>query len=408
MDKTKIGIGKRLLGHSTLISFGSLIGLILPWKNRSSLFFIFPFYQVGGGEKVHADIVNCVADQKPWVVFGDRSKDSKFKPLFQRSGARLFDISSLTKYRLTFHICAGALATLINRHSNAVVFGSNTRIFYHLLRYLKPNVRRIELLHSFGGGVERISLRMVTQIDTRVVINRQTRQDLEEQYAANDVNPEFIERVVLIENKVPIPDSYPQKRDDDQLKVLYVGRGAAEKRVHLVGKAATRCHESGIPAEFTLVGDVVGAIDVDDRKNCVFAGEIAELTQLEQLYDEADILVLTSSREGFPLVIMEGMAHGVVPAATGVGGIPFHVKHRVNGMIIRDDDENGVVCSLVEILQELASDRPLLRCLSRTAYEYAREHFGPATFCEAYRQLILGRGEKAEAHDFPAKLRAGA
>ncbi len=379
-----------LVGRLALVSLGRLIGLILPWKNPSSLFFVFPFYQVGGGEKIHADIVNCFADQKPWVVFGDRSKDSKFKPLFQKSGARLFDISSLTKNRLTFHICAGALAALINRHSNAVVFGSNTQIFYHVVRYLRPSVRRIELLHAFGGGVERLSLRVVPQIDTRVVSNPKTFQDLEEQYAANNVSSEFIKRVVIIGYQVPIPEHYPQKPENNPLKVLYVGRGAEEKRVHLVGKAAARCHEIGIPVEFTLVGDVTGTVDVEDRKHCIFAGEIAEAAQLERLYDEADILVLTSSREGFPMVIMEGMAHGVVPVATSVGGIPFRIKHNVNGMLIGDDDEDRIVCSAVEILQELASDRALLRRLSHTAYEYAREHFSPATFCETYRQLILG------------------
>jgi glycosyltransferase involved in cell wall biosynthesis len=166
----------------------------------------------------------------------------------------------------------------------------------------------------------------------------------------------------------------------------------------LIHRAALRCTKIGVPAKFTFVGDVSEVIDdVQDTTCCVFTGEITEPDQLDRLYDEADVLILTSSREGFPLAVMEAMAHGVVPVATSVGGIPAHVQHKVNGMLITEDGEDAIIDSVVGILRELSSNRPLLRKLSCAAYEYAREHFGPSKFCAAYRQLILGSDEKGAA-----------
>jgi glycosyltransferase involved in cell wall biosynthesis len=367
--------------------FGRLLPL-LPRRNQSGLFFFFPFYQIGGAERVHAEIVACVGDRRPWVFFTNKSKDAKFKFLFERS-ARIFDLSHLTLGSLRYYAHVGALAAFINRHAHAVVFGSNNVLFYHLIPHLKRGVRRIDLLHAFGGDIEHVSLPLVPHLDTRVILSSRAFADLQAQYEQHNLDAGLLDRITFIDNQVSVPDNYPEKRVNQRLQVLYVGRGTEEKRVQLVGRVAAGCRQRGVGAEFILVGDNMAAVEADDRASCTFKGEIADPAQLNSLYADADVLLLTSRTEGFPLVIKEAMAHGAVPVATRVGGIADHVHHGVNGILIEEVEEERIVGRMVETIEQLDKYRSLLEVLSRHAYEYARRHFAPSKFCAAYRQLLL-------------------
>ncbi|WP_269851240.1 glycosyltransferase family 4 protein [Methanosarcina horonobensis] len=117
--------------------------------------------------------------------------------------------------------------------------------------------------------------------------------------------------------------------------MLYVGRGSEEKRVHLVGEISYLCHQKDMPVEFVLVGDVRSSIPEQYRKCCTFLGEIVDEKKLSEIYNSSDILLLVSSSEGFPLVIMEAMAYGVVTISTDVGGISEHIHNGYNGFLIK-------------------------------------------------------------------------
>lgn len=371
-----------------LVAVAKGIGSLLPFRNRSSLFFFFPFMHIGGAERVHADIVSCFPQERPWVFFTKRSHNSKFRPLFA-SAARLFDIWPLLKYG--YPTSVGIMAGLINRHKNPVVFGSNSLYYYLLVPYLKPHVRCIDLLHAFGGCSDTFSLPVADKLDCRVIINAKTKGDLEAQYRANGVDRRLLDRIVLIENRVTVPSQYPEKKHPDVLNVIFVGRGSPEKRVYLVGKIASRCREKRMPVQFILVGDVGEAVEPEDRKHCLLRGEISDAAVMSAIYDHAHILVLTSSREGFPLVVMEAMAHGVVPVCTDVGGIAAHVHHDANGLLVGNGGECEIEETFVAAIQRLSDERDTLQRMSRAAFEHARACFGSEQFCIAWRRLVLNK-----------------
>ena len=384
----RLRLSATLFLKNVLINFGKLIGSLWP-SNNSSLFLFFPFYHVGGAEKVHADIVACVADRQPWVFITQDSLNDKFRFLFEEH-AKITDISRFTRNKLLFYIYLGVLAHVINRKKDAVVFGGNSYIFYCLLPYLKPHIKCIDLLHAFGGGVEDLSLHYVARLDRRVVITQNTLTLLREQYISHGVDESYLGRVTLIQNKVDVPNNYPEKPIKNCLRVVYVGRGTEEKRVHLIARAAFECQEKQIPVEFVLIGDVIGSVEEKFRTCCKFEGEIANLSEINKFLVESDIIVLVSSREGFPVVIMEAMAYGVVPVSTSVGGISTHVRHGENGYLITTKSEDEIVNSLVEIIRDLVSNSTVLRSLSLNAYEYAKRNFNNATFCQSYRRLLIG------------------
>jgi glycosyltransferase involved in cell wall biosynthesis len=370
-----------------LVAIGRLIGCLLPLRNRSGLFFFFPFYHTGGAERVHSQIVSCFKDQQPWIFFAKRSGDARFYRQFSQAG-RCFDIGWLLKY--SYPLSVGILAGLIGKHPDARVFGCNSLFYYLLLPHLPEHVRATDLLHALGGGAEQFALPVLERLQQRVVISLGVQNELVAWYRSNGVDPGLEQRITVIPNQVEIPQTVGKSAADGVLRLLYVGRGGDEKRVHLIGRAARICTEQGLAVEVTLAGDLDDAIAAEDRACCRLTGLISVGDQLSRLYQQADLLLITSSREGFPLTVMEGMAHGCVPVCTAVGGIPEHIRHQENGWLLPAGDDEAVVHALVQAVQTLSDNRHLLQQLSTAARHYADTRFSGEHFCEQYRDVIKG------------------
>lgn len=384
-----------------LLAFcGRVAALLDRRSNPSGLFLFFPFYSTGGAERVHASIATCFADLRPWIIITNQSKNDTFLRAFRRSGPVLVLETWLASHPRLNHRAgrwllasfnAGRFAAIVNRNARAVVFGANSTLYYRMLPYLKPHVYRVDLLHAFGGGLEDASLPVVAQIDKRTVFSEQVRNLLANQYRAHGMHPDLVKRIVLINNQTHVPPEAPVKPAHTRLQAVFVGRGSPEKRVHLIARVAMQCRRSGLPVDVTLIGDVADWVDATERGYVRLAGEVTDTEKLEEHYRAADVLLLVSSREGFPLVIMEAMAHGAVPIATAVGGIAEHVRDGETGFLIPDTGEDEIVQRTVDALRCLHEDRALLDRLSANVYAYARAQFSSATFCTGYRKLLLTR-----------------
>jgi glycosyltransferase involved in cell wall biosynthesis len=241
-----------------------------------------------------------------------------------------------------------------------------------------------------GGGAEQFALPVLERLQQRVVISAAVRDELIAWYRTQGVDKELDSQVVVIPNRVELPAVPRQVPVDGPLRLLYVGRGGAEKRVQLIGRAVRICREQGVAIEVILAGDLVKSVVAEDYACCRLTGLISDSEQLAELYQQADLLLITSSREGFPLSVMEGMAHGCVPVCTAVGGIPEHIRHQENGWLLPAEDDDAVVEALLQAVKVLAADRSLLQRLSTAARLYAQEQFGGERFCEEYRRVILG------------------
>nr|WP_246580987.1 glycosyltransferase [Deinococcus aestuarii] len=90
-----------------------------------------------------------------------------------------------------------------------------------------------------------------------------------------------------------------------------------------------------------------------------------------RLLEEVDVLVLPSFFEGQPLALMEGMARGVTPVSTSVGGIPDLIEDGVSGRLVPPGDEAALAGALGAVL----ADPALCRRMGDAAYERARQEF---------------------------------
>jgi glycosyltransferase involved in cell wall biosynthesis len=97
---------------------------------------------------------------------------------------------------------------------------------------------------------------------------------------------------------------------------------------------------------------------------------------------------MPSIYEGFPMVIMESMAHGVIPITTDVGGINEHITNGENGILISDGNEEKIVFDFINAIELLIIDNKKMEIISKNAFEYAQSHFSIEQFNDNYRRLF--------------------
>lgn len=82
--------------------------------------------------------------------------------------------------------------------------------------------------------------------------------------------------------------------------------------------------------------------------------------ELPRFYNAADALVLASSREGSPNVVLEAMACGTPVIATAVGGIPGFITSSACGVLMEERSAAAIVTA-VERLFTTSPDRAAVR-----------------------------------------------
>jgi glycosyltransferase involved in cell wall biosynthesis len=108
--------------------------------------------------------------------------------------------------------------------------------------------------------------------------------------------------------------------------------------------------------------------------------------------DAADVLLVTSTREGMPHVVLEAMAAGTPVVATRVAGLPEMIDDGRHGILIPP----GSVDAARDALERVLTDRSLASSLAAEAAERVREEFTLDEMLDRFEslfdRLLSGRG----------------
>jgi glycosyltransferase involved in cell wall biosynthesis len=350
--------------------------------------FVFPYTHVGGAEQVHADIVRVFSDEKPIVIFSGFSENEKFLHLFE-SNAQVLNIPALLNHPFTRNRARRQLCNWFAQTEQPVFFGSNAAFFYDMLPLLPENVKCIDLIHAFkhqpGGNLAHLRyLNYMPKLTARVFVSEAARQEFSTFCFHNNMPQSERNKLVLISNAVAKVES-SVKPISHPIGILFVGRNSAEKRLPLFLEAAAKL-QTLHPGKFTFT--VVGAKQTSPEYGFVnFRGEISDAAAIAEHYAANDVLVLTSSREGFPMVIMEAMMHGLVVIATPVGDIPNRLAAG-NSIVLSSASEETVADEIVKTLQQLSENPQQAEELKKAAKQFAEHEFSAEKFIRSYQNLL--------------------
>jgi glycosyltransferase involved in cell wall biosynthesis len=141
------------------------------------------------------------------------------------------------------------------------------------------------------------------------------------------------------------------------IRLLFVGRVDAGKGIWRAVEITKRLLENDLPVVLDVVGDGVDRIPVEKEVMASpvggsfrFHGWLPRI-ELEPVYERAHFLLLpTNSSEGWPKVLSESMAYGVVPVAGAVGCIPKLLHQFGTGRAHPAGDEQSFVRSISDYL----------------------------------------------------------
>ncbi|MES2762088.1 MAG: glycosyltransferase [Bacteroidota bacterium] len=374
---------------SIFLQFFKVKNRLRSFHFKADQIYVFPYYQTGGADKVHASILEAVNNKNSIVFITGQSEDDAFKETFNRF-SNVVEVNYLMKLSFFRKWLINEIGTHASNKRPLTIMGCNSYFFYEMIPSLPHHIKFVDLIHAFvhlhEPGPEKWSLPVIDRLHARVVIDKNTLANFDYFYRARNIDPKYVSRIIFIPNFVDARP-LPSKSNNEILKVLYVGRGSTEKRLPIIAKVAHVIKLKKLPIEFHFAGNVTQFIPEQYAGACILHGTIDQ-KKVDELYKEAHMLIIASSREGFPMVIMEAMMQGVVPVSTGVGGIPDHISHKKNGILINEGNDDDIVAQFVEQIIYYNSNRVELELLSLNTHNYAIRTFNKEQFFNSYQILL--------------------
>jgi glycosyltransferase involved in cell wall biosynthesis len=177
--------------------------------------------------------------------------------------------------------------------------------------------------------------------------------------------------------------------------VLFVGRLIRDKGILDFFRLVELSIAKGLDIKFVVVGDVYAnnpsSLTADEIDNfAALYGSFIEFVgyqhDVRHFFDDALCLVLPSSREGFPVVVMEASASGVPALVYNVPGSLDSVQEGINGFIV----DFGMVERLFDTILWLRNlDLVKYQDLQCSCRSYALDNFDEESYVLRFLNVVL-------------------
>lgn len=208
-------------------------------------------------------------------------------------------------------------------------------------------------------------------------------------YIGNGISDELVRRVG---DDVAAPITGMPDPSSSDLLILGVFRLSEEKRPLLFLDVCEKIHAIVPEVRVLIAGvgplDAALAMAIQQRGISDYLKLLGRRDDVHQLMQVSSLLLLTSSFEGTPNVVMEAQALGVPVVATKVGGVADIVVDGETGFLADKDDEAALADRCVRILL----DKTIRVRMGMAAKSRMAKLFSVETMVKQYLELIPGDG----------------
>lgn len=170
----------------------------------------------------------------------------------------------------------------------------------------------------------------------------------------------------------------------------YIGRLSTEKGVMSFVDAIPEILQSLPNARFLIVGDGLlrSSIESKVKKNAItdkvtIVGWVPHHL-LSNYLNKLSLLIIPSSTEGLPNILLESMASGTPVIATKVGMIPEIIKDGFTGFLIESNQPHYIAQAAIKLLGE----PKLLEGVSKKSVEWVQSNFSHEAAEDHWRKIL--------------------
>ncbi|MBI5460493.1 glycosyltransferase [Methanobacterium sp.] len=207
------------------------------------------------------------------------------------------------------------------------------------------------LIQAKNPILRRLIKFVLKRADYVLVVN----QNLQEKVLELGINPD---KIYITPNAVDVEKFNPQNKElppnvkisSDKPVLLFVGNLVFQKGVKYLLEAK-KLMKTG--AELVIVGDGPLRQDLEMKVRDEKISDViftSARRDVDEIMPSADVFVLPSISEGFPITILEAMASGLPVVATNVGGISEVMNEDV-GIMVKPSNPRELASALDKILE---------------------------------------------------------
>jgi glycosyltransferase involved in cell wall biosynthesis len=337
------------------------------------------FAGFGGAEKVVNDLLNQFAARgiETFLIAGKSERSRPDNPHYAplHPAARVYQNMFLNPFdylrrphvfvlRVFQYLTAATQVGFFLRKNKIDVVHLHFVSFDVLLLVLYKYLLRYKLVITFTGSDIHLAARNnLAGLKVRIALKHAdcvtaVSQDLCGKLAAvfGCANPLYVPNGVDREQLRQLGTVYSSPVDDDHL--IYCGRLTAVKRVPFLIAAFYQCLTRGCERKLYIVGDgeeaarIKALIASHGVEDSIIALGALPHEQVVSAISRSRCLLLSSSSEGCPMVVLESLALGRPVIAPDIGGLKDVLIHGENGYLYPADRQDLLVDSIMTVARD--------------------------------------------------------
>ncbi len=395
--KIKTLLKKReLIKHEVSVS-SSMINLqdpVVTRKSKSNILITIPWMTFGGAETLIYNFCREIKDDYAITFVTGLPSKHEWQYKFEEISNDIFHLANLFTQEDLYVEYVSRLITVRSIDTLHIIHNGFTFEMLETLKQRHPNLRVIVTLFNDRTAYFEQSIQTVQYIDTFTSDNQSVvdRFNREAKLNSGDVrcipngincinefNPELFNREA-IRSELGIP-----KND---IAVFFVGRLSEEKNPDVFVETGARVigSKDSQNVHFFVIGDGGMRKKIKDRIDDIGNSKLTYLgyqSEVARYLAAADVFVLPSSIEGFPLSILEAMAMKVVTIASDVGAVSQVLENGVDGYVVSP----GSVDEIVKAITVLNKDRKKLDIMKQLSRDKIEKLYSNPVLGRNYRKL---------------------
>jgi len=298
------------------------------------------------------------------------AREKGIKPIIVKElGRELSWKDDWTAFWKIYKIIREVKPDIIHTHTaKAGALGRMAGISYRLLRRFAPrNDVRVVLIHTFHGHVFSGYFGKIKTIffiwverflglftDRIITVSENLKKELVGKYR---IAPEKKFSVVELGFELEELFKLPPRQNSEVINIGIIGRLVPIKNHKMLFRAIKGQSPSGtVPVRYIVIGDGEMRAELGRYVQELGIESIVEfrgwVKDLKAIYEELDIVALTSLNEGTPVSIIEAMAAGRPVVATRVGGVADIVQDGKSGYLVESEDVEEFSRKLMDLIKD--------------------------------------------------------